>query len=53
MNVVKRRGQILLYFTRGASELGGFLSSKTNKIEGENKYGRMLMTIAGGFNYGR
>ena len=52
LEMVRRRRKILLYFTRGASELGGAISLKEgNKLVGENKYARYLMEAFGGFNF--
>jgi predicted NAD-dependent protein-ADP-ribosyltransferase YbiA (DUF1768 family) len=52
LGMVQKKRKILLYFTRGASELGGAISLKEgNKLVGENKYGRFMMEAFGGFNF--
>lgn len=44
--------KFLIYYVKGGSELGGEISvTKGNKLIGENKYGRFMMEIAGGFNF--
>ena len=45
VEAVKEQGKILLYYqTAVASELGGML--KEGKIQGDNKYGHLIMQLA-------
>jgi len=48
VEAAKNKGKYLLYYTgpSGASELGGVRKTQTGMIEGENKVGRFIMTLA-------
>lgn len=40
-------GKYLLYYSKGASDLGGHRSAADGHIEGNNKIGKMIMQLAG------
>jgi predicted NAD-dependent protein-ADP-ribosyltransferase YbiA (DUF1768 family) len=50
VDAVRSQGKILLYYTgtSAASELGGYRGAD-EKLYGENKIGRFIMELAGGF----
>ena len=50
LNLKPKKGKILLYYTgtSPSSELGGYRGAD-EKIHGENKIGRFIMELAGGF----
>ena len=49
VEAARNQGKYLLYYTPGAStsNMGGVRSAKTDRIEGENRVGKVIMRLAG------